>query len=110
MIRFIKTVHTVVWAIFVYLVFFAFYKAYYMEYDIYFWSCVVLVLVEGVILLARDRKCPLTSIAERYTDDRSDNMGIYLPLWLAKHNQTIFLTVIVLGIMILAVRNLILVL
>jgi hypothetical protein len=35
-------------------------------------------------------RCPLTSIAARYTDERRDNFDIYLPEWLAKHNKSIF--------------------
>ena len=43
----------------------------------------------GVLLLNRMR-CPLTTIAARYTDDRADNFDIFLPRWLARHNQRIF--------------------
>lgn len=35
-------------------------------------------------------RCPLTTIAARYTDDRRDNFDIYLPLWLARYNKVIF--------------------
>ncbi len=35
-------------------------------------------------------RCPLTSVASRYTDDRRENFDIYLPEWLAKHNKLIF--------------------
>jgi hypothetical protein len=35
-------------------------------------------------------RCPLTPLAARYTDDRSDNFDIYLPLWLARYNKQIF--------------------
>jgi hypothetical protein len=40
----------------------------------------------------------LTDIATRYTADRSDNFDIYLPLWLAKHNKTIFGSLFVAGL------------
>jgi hypothetical protein len=43
----------------------------------------------GVLLLNRMR-CPLTLVAARYTDDRVDNFDIFLPRWLARHNQSIF--------------------
>jgi len=33
---------------------------------------------------------PLTGMAGRYTKDRSDNFDIFLPKWLARHNQLIF--------------------
>ncbi|MET1110699.1 MAG: hypothetical protein ABWX67_04140 [Allosphingosinicella sp.] len=49
-----------------------------------------LVMVEVSILVANGMRCPLTTIAARYTADRSDNFDIYLPAWLARHNKTIF--------------------
>lgn len=56
-----------------------------------------LVLVEcGVILVNRGR-CPLTDWASRYTEERGDNFDIYLPVWLARWNKTIFGTLFVLG-------------
>jgi len=30
------------------------------------------------------------SPADSYTDDHSDNFDIYLPLWLARYNKSIF--------------------
>lgn len=33
---------------------------------------------------------PLTNLAGRYTKERTDNFDIYLPLWLARRNKTIF--------------------
>lgn len=48
------------------------------------------VFVEVMILALNQRRCPLTSMAAKYTDDRSDNFDIYLPAWLARHNQLIF--------------------
>jgi hypothetical protein len=48
------------------------------------------VFVEVAMLLLNRWRCPLTDIAERYTDDRRDNFDIYLPEWVARHNKTIF--------------------
>jgi hypothetical protein len=31
----------------------------------------------------------LTDLAARYTEERTDNFDIYLPLWLAQRNKTI---------------------
>ncbi len=57
----------------------------------------VVVLAEcGVIALNRGR-CPLTSVAARYTENRADNFDIYLPEWLARHNKPIFGTLFVAG-------------
>ena len=50
----------------------------------------VLVWIEVAILAANRMRCPLTGIAARYTDDRSDNFDIFLPAWLARHNKLLF--------------------
>ena len=55
------------------------------------------VLVECVVLAANRGRCPLTDLAARHTEERMDNFDIYLPLWLARHNKTIFGTLFVAG-------------
>jgi len=50
----------------------------------------VLVLIECAILALNHFRCPLTDLAAHYTTARAANFDIYLPLWLAAHNQTIF--------------------
>ncbi len=50
----------------------------------------LLVWVEVAILAANRLRCPLTAVAARYTDDRSDNFDIFLPVWLARYNKLIF--------------------
>ena len=57
-----------------------------------------LVFLECAVLVANGMRCPLTAVAARYTDDRADNFDIYLPVWLARHNKTIFGTMFVLGL------------
>ncbi|MGC4054039.1 MAG: hypothetical protein QM757_33560 [Paludibaculum sp.] len=49
-----------------------------------------LVLLECAVLAANRGRCPLTDLASRFTPDRAENFDIYLPLWLARHNKTIF--------------------
>jgi hypothetical protein len=56
-----------------------------------------LVLVECAVLAVNRGLCPLTDLAGRYTDERTDNFDIYLPLWLARRNKTIFGTLFVVG-------------
>lgn len=56
------------------------------------WATVLsgLVLVECAVLAVNRGRCPLTDLASRYTKERKDNFDIYLPLWLAQRNKTIF--------------------
>lgn len=56
-----------------------------------------LVLVECAVLAVNRGRCPLTDLAARYTEDRTDNFDIYLPLWLARHNKVIFGTLFAIG-------------
>lgn len=49
-----------------------------------------LVLLEVLILALNQWRCPLTAVAARHTFDREANFDIFLPLWLARHNKTIF--------------------
>ena len=58
----------------------------------YEWAAILigLVLVECGVLAANRGRCPLTGMAARHTEQRSKNFDIYLPLWLARHNKTIF--------------------
>lgn len=51
---------------------------------------ICVVLVEILILIANRWHCPLTDVAARHTEDRSANFDIYLPVWMARHNKTVF--------------------
>jgi hypothetical protein len=57
----------------------------------------VLVLLECGVLALNGGRCPLTDLAARYTADRAANFDIYLPLWLAQRNKTIFGTLFVIN-------------
>jgi hypothetical protein len=48
------------------------------------------VLVECAALAMNNGRCPITDLAGRYTEDRTDNSDIYLPLWLARRNKMMF--------------------
>ncbi len=63
------------------------------------WAAVLsgLVPVECSVLAMNRGRCPLTDLAGRYTEDRTDNFDIYLPLWLAPRNKMIFGTLFVIG-------------
>jgi hypothetical protein len=56
------------------------------------------VLIEVLVLVFNEMKCPLTGVAERYTAERADNFDIYLPLWVARYNKQVFGTLYLLGI------------
>ena len=55
------------------------------------------VLMECAVLALNRGRCPLTDLAARYTTEREANFDIYLPLWLARHNKTIFGSLFAIG-------------
>ena len=102
MLRAIKVVHTLAWALFAGCI---------VAIPIVAWRgdfslaaiLIGIVFVEVLVLLDNRLRCPLTDVAARYTDDRRDNFDIYLPLWLARYNKQIFGTLYVLGIIVTAI-------
>lgn len=88
-LRCIKAAHTAIWALFAGSILAIPVLAWFDEWALT-WGLILLVLAECLVLACNHMKCPLTAIAGRYTDDRKDNFDIYLPLWLARHNKTIF--------------------
>ncbi|MEZ5557607.1 MAG: hypothetical protein R3E86_03570 [Pseudomonadales bacterium] len=57
-----------------------------------------IVLVEVCVLACNRWSCPLTAVAARYTEDRQPNFDIYLPRWLARYNKHIFGALYVAGV------------
>jgi hypothetical protein len=49
-----------------------------------------IVLAEVALLALNSMRCPLTDVAARYTQSRSDNFDVYLPAWLARKNKRVF--------------------
>lgn len=93
----IRTVHTLVWAVFATAIVAIPVFVYRQELAVA-WGLVGVVLLEVLVLLGNRMRCPLTSIAGRYTADRQDNFDIYLPLWLARYNKLLFGGLYLLGI------------
>lgn len=85
----IKLVHTCVWAVLVAAILALPVCGWVGRFD-FVVAITVLIGLEGLVLALNRGACPLTSIAARYTDDRRPNFDIYLPLWLAEHNKTVF--------------------
>lgn len=104
MLPLIKTVHTIVWAVFAGSV---------IAIPILAWqerwtgTAIAIGLVTGeCLVLAFNRlRCPLTDVAGRYTDDRRANFDIYLPEWLARYNKQIFGTLFLAGLALAALRR-----
>jgi hypothetical protein len=85
----IKAAHTVVWTFFAGCTLAIPFASWRDEHRAAAWLAAI-VLVEAIVLLLNRWRCPLSSVAERYTADRRATFDIYLPEWFAKHNKSIF--------------------
>ena len=102
----IKLIHTVIWAFFVFVIFYILVSGITDTVDVYTWIGIALIIGEGLTLLIFSMFCPLTLIARKYSDSEKDNFDIFLPNWLARHNKTIFTTILVIAVLIVIYRTL----
>jgi len=99
----VKVAHTLVWAVFSVCILAIPWVSWRGEYRAAAWLAAV-VAGEVAVLAFNNGRCPLTSLAARYTADRRDNFDICLPQWLARHNKLIFGTLYVTGVALALVR------
>ena len=85
----VKVAHTIAWAFFAGCILAIPVASWRGKHTLAAWLIGV-VFVEVAILVVNGWRCPLTSLAGRFTEERHDNFDIYLPLWLARHNKSIF--------------------
>ena len=85
----VKVAHTIVWALFAGCILALPVASWRGDHSAAAWLAAI-VAGEVAVLLFNRMRCPLTAVAARYTADRRDNFDIYLPEWLARHNQRIF--------------------
>ena len=90
----IKLLHTIVWALLAGCILALPVLAARRRFD---WVVLlsVVILVECAVIGLNRGRCPLTDLAAHLTQNRDDNFDIYLPLWLARYNKTIFGTLFV---------------
>ena len=93
----VRLLHTIVWAFFAIAILLIPVLAYGELFSAVA-ILVALVLCEVLVLWFNHWRCPLTNIAGRYTKHRHANFDIYLPLWLAQHNKSIFGALFVVGV------------
>ena len=94
----VKLFHTLIWLIFVAAILFVCYAGLFNKINRLVWYCVGAVIIEGAVLLINKWKCPLTSIASRYSNAQSIGFDIFIPRWLAKHNKTLFSALFLIGL------------
>ncbi len=102
----VKFLHTLIWAFFVSVIGFILYAGIGNDLSIRVWIAIGLIIVEGIVLLLNEWKCPLTPIAARYTEHRGDNFDIFLPAWLARNNKIIFTLLYFISVVVVIYRAL----
>jgi hypothetical protein len=100
----VKLLHTAIWAILAALVFYILYAGISGNITVMVYIAIGAIVLETLVLVGYGWRCPLTLVAQRYTAADSPNFDIYLPVWLAKHNKTIFSILYVVGVALIAWR------
>lgn len=100
----VKILHTVIWVFFNVVIFYLLYAVIQNKIDIWVWICIGLIALEVIILLIFRSVCPVTLLAEKYSDSDRANFDIYLPHWLAKYNKRIYSVIVLIAIIILLYR------
>lgn len=86
----VKSIHTAIWVFFNLVLIYLYYAVLTDQVGFLFWIGIGLFGLEMLVLLLYRWHCPLTFVARRYSDSPMDNFDIYLPLWLARHNKSIY--------------------
>ncbi|MBP9758789.1 hypothetical protein KBD45_03770 [Candidatus Dojkabacteria bacterium] len=102
----VKSVHTLIWFVMASATLYIFYAGITKTFNSWLWISIFLLTGESIVLIFNKWKCPFTPMAMKYTTDRGDNFGIFLPKRIAKYNKLIFGTIFILGLL-LVVFNLI---
>lgn len=105
MLKIVKAVHTIIWAVMASAIFYTLYAGILDIKNNFLWFSIGLIIFEGVVLLINKGTCPLTPIARKYSSEMSDNFDIYLPNWLARYNKIIFSTIFIFGLLLIFLRN-----
>lgn len=100
----VKLLHTLVWVFFNVVIFYFLYAVIVNKIDIWVWTCLGLIILEGLVLLVFNKMCPITLVARKYSDLTDHNFDIYLPEWLAKYNKLIYTTIVIFAVIILIFR------
>ncbi len=101
----IKIAHTLIWAIFVGIIFYILYSGITDRVSAYTWIGIGVIIGEGLVLIIFRMYCPLTVLARKYSDSEKHNFDIFLPEWLARHNKVIFTSLFLLGVALVLYRE-----
>jgi hypothetical protein len=100
----VKLLHTAIWVFFNVVIFYLLYAVTVDKIDLWVWVCLGLIGLEVIILIIFRSVCPVTLLAEKYSNSDRANFDIYLPHWLAKYNKLIYSIIVLITLIILVYR------
>ena len=104
MLTAIKTLHTAVYAVMVAAIFYVLYCGVTGTLDALLAVSIGLVGLEGAVFFGNGRKCPLTALAKQYGDPKGYVGDLFCPEWLSRRTFSIFTSLFVLGLLLVAIR------
>ncbi len=72
--------------------------------NVFTFIAIGLVMLDVLILLLFGWRCPFTILAEKYTDNHETGFDLFVPVWLAGYNKTIFGTIFGIGLIVVILR------
>jgi hypothetical protein len=100
----VKMLHTLIWLFFNVVIFYMLYAVIVDRIDRWFWTGLIFVALEALVLLVFKNICPVTIMARKYSSSLRPNFDIYLPAWLARHNKLIYSMIVSIIICVLIYR------
>ena len=94
-----KLIHTIIWLFFVIDILYIVYAGLFNKISYLVWLAIILVVFEGIVLLLNKGKCPITSIAYKYSGNHDIGFDIYVPKFIIKYNTLIFTTIFIIGVL-----------
>ena len=103
-IFYIKLVHTIIFIFMVACLAYILFCCIARVFNLLLLLAIGVILLEGVVLLLNNGRCPFTTLAEKYGSGHGAVTDLFLPDWLARNTFRIFTTLFVLELIVLAVR------
>jgi len=104
MLTAIKTLHTAVYAVMVAAIFYVLYCGVTGTLNVLLAVSIGLVGLEGAVFFGNGRKCPLTALAKQYGDPKGYVGDLFCPEWLSDRTFSIFTSLFVVGLLLVAFR------
>jgi hypothetical protein len=102
--KIIRIIHSLIWVIMVFSIFYIIYAGIVNRLDIYLWMNIGLMIFELIVLAINKGSCPLTIVAKKIKKEYKDGDDIFLPKWVAINNKLIFGPLLFIGFLIILYR------